>query len=57
MADRSECADLEAQIERVRDLCAERMAEAEDGSQTDVDTIWPSEILAALDEDSDAPTG
>jgi hypothetical protein len=42
---------LKAQIQRVRDLCAERMAEAEDGSQTDIDTIWPSEILAILDEE------
>lgn len=34
---------------RVRELCEERQTEAQGGGTTDADTLWPSEVLAALD--------
>lgn len=41
-------AGLQAAVERVRALCASRMTEGADGAATDVDSLWPSEVLAAL---------
>ena len=38
----------QAAIARVRRLCADRQ---EDGTGADVDTLWPSEVLAALDDE------
>lgn len=35
-------------IERVRELCESRRAVTSDGGRTDIDTVWPSEILDAL---------
>lgn len=37
---------------RLRKLCRGRQAEAVGGGLTDVDTLWPSEVLAILDERS-----
>ena len=39
----------EAAVARVRALAEERQAEAEDGTLTDADTLWPSEILTAIE--------
>jgi hypothetical protein len=36
---------------RLRELCDENMTDAVGGGRTDADTIWPSKILAILDED------
>lgn len=33
----------------VRGLCAEQMIEGADGRPTDADTLWPSEVLSALE--------
>lgn len=33
------------------DLCRFRQVEAGDGSWTDADTLWPSEVMAVLDGD------
>lgn len=38
----------EARIAAVEALCDEARAEAEGGGMTDVDTIWPSAVIAAL---------
>lgn len=40
---------LAAAIEQIRELCADNQVEAVDGGMTDVNTMWPSEILAILD--------
>jgi hypothetical protein len=40
----------EAAIARVRQLAAEKQAEGTNGEPCDADTLWPSEILAALDQ-------
>lgn len=47
-----EAAKLEAQaaISRARQLAAAQQAEGVDGVPCDADTLWPSEVLAALDE-------
>lgn len=45
----SETTELRAAIERVRALARARQAEAQDGTWTDADSLWPSEVLAALD--------
>lgn len=44
----------EMALARLRALAEDRRAEAGDGGRTDVDTVWPSEILAILDEPDDA---
>lgn len=38
----------EARIAAVEALCEEASAEAVDGGRTDVDTLWPVDILTAL---------
>lgn len=38
-----------AAIERVRELCESRRAATTEGGRTDVDMVWPNEILDALD--------
>lgn len=38
-----------AAIERVRAMCLDYMAAPEGGSWLDIDTLWPSDVLAALD--------
>ena len=40
-------------LARLRALAEDRRGVAMDGSRTDVDTIWPSEILAILDTPAD----
>jgi hypothetical protein len=40
----------EAAIARVRQLAAEQQTEGTNGEPCDADTLWPSEILAALDQ-------
>jgi hypothetical protein len=40
----------EEAIARVRQLAAEKQAEGANGEPCDADTLWPSEILAALAE-------
>lgn len=43
----------QAAISRVRQLAAAQQAEGVDGVPCDADTLWPSEVLAALDEPTD----
>lgn len=38
-----------AAISRLQELAESRMALTENGTRTDVDTIWPSEILEIID--------
>lgn len=38
-----------AVIEAIRQFCLDNMAEAIDDSLTDIDTIWPSEVLDVID--------
>jgi hypothetical protein len=40
----------EEAIARVRQLAAERQTEGTNGEPCDADTLWPSEVLAALDQ-------
>lgn len=47
----AESARRGAAIERVRALCADYMAEAEGGGYTNVDSLWPTDVLAILDEE------
>src|ERR1044072_2131128 len=44
-------ADMYGKEARLRALCDENMTDAVGGGRTDAGTIWPSEILAILDED------
>jgi hypothetical protein len=44
-------ADMYGKEAQLRKLCDENMTDAVGGGRTDADTIWPSEILAILDED------
>jgi hypothetical protein len=41
--------DMYGVVAQLRELCDEKMVEAEGGGRTDADTIWPSAILAILD--------
>jgi hypothetical protein len=48
----------EQTVERLRQLCADRMAEGyTEGTQVDVESIWPSEVLAILDGGPGVPSG
>lgn len=44
---------LRGQVAAVRALCADRQAETNDGSMTDIQELWPSQVLAALDAPPD----
>lgn len=48
-----EIAHLRAQIFAVRSLCEEHQGEGVDGELADADTLWPSQVLAALDAPPD----
>ncbi|HXJ63890.1 MAG TPA: hypothetical protein VNN79_09060 [Actinomycetota bacterium] len=41
-------ADADARVGRVVALCEDKRAESVDGGRADVDTLWPSDVLAAL---------
>lgn len=41
------------QTAAVRRLCAEHQTEGGDGDMTDVDTLWPSQVLDVLDAPPD----
>lgn len=47
--DPAEIAHLRAQVTAVRALCEDHRAESVTGGRTDIDSLWPSEVLAALD--------
>ncbi len=48
----NENTELRAAVERVRDLARTRQTEAQDGTYTDADSLWLSEVLATLDGSS-----
>lgn len=42
--------DFADALRAVVELCVDRQAEAVDGGMTDVDTVWPSEVLTVIAE-------
>lgn len=36
-------------VQAIRDLCLANQAPADNGRMVDVDSIWPSEVLAIID--------
>lgn len=40
---------LRTQVCAVRALCAAHQTDGADGAPTDADSLWPSQVLAALD--------
>jgi thiamine monophosphate synthase len=42
--------DMYELVAQLRELCDEKMVDAVGGGRTDADTIWPSQVLAILDQ-------
>jgi hypothetical protein len=42
------CVAMDEALARVRELCELQRGEAADGAVTDIDTLWPSDVLDAI---------
>lgn len=42
------CVAMDEVLARVREMCELNMAKGVDGDPTDIDTLWPSDVLDAI---------